>query len=427
MLRFRRAAAAGVCAAALLALPARAQDAPRNGIDLTALDTSVRPGDDFFRFVNGAWLRTAEIPADESAWGGFTMLRKSNRQRLRTLLDEAAARPGARGSLGQRVGDFYAAALDTTTINARGWSPLRPYLQQLGAVRTTPELIRFSAQHQSWVGGTILAVGVRPDAKRPGVNALGLGQGGLGLPDVPYYTRNDAATNALRMAYRRYLVRLLTLTGASQAQAEFDATEQLALEGQLARFQKDRTQLRDVVANYNKRAVAHIDRMHPHLMLGAYLRAAGLPADSIIVTNPAYLGKLDSLLGAVPTRTWQNHLRLGTLRAWAPTLSGEFRSAAFAYNGRAQQGLTQRPERWDEAVNTIDGTMGELLGQLYVDRYFPAAAKQRMTALVQDLKGAFRTRIEHLDWMSAPTKAQALQKLDGLRGDGGLPRHVEAL
>ncbi len=395
---------------------------PVRGLDLSGMDKSVNPREDFYRYVNGAWLKTAEIPASQTSWGSFNTLFDNNQKNLRVLLDAAAAdRKAAKGSLTQRVGDFYASGLDSVAIEKRGYEPVKPILAEIERLKSVDELLTYAAAHPLEGGATILGAGVGQDSKNPDTHIVNLRQTGTGLPEKDYYTKTDEATLKIRNAYVDYITTLFTLTGTPEAAARKQATDILALETKLAASHLSRIEQRDPIRQYNKFSQKDFAAKVPNLNLTARLAALRMSGDSLIVAHPAYYEALNALIQSEPLETWKAKLRFSALNGASPYLSSPFVKANFEYNGKTLSGQKVQQELWKRRASLTDGLMGELLGQLYVRDYFKPESKKRMDELVANLRTVFARRIEKLDWMSAETKAQALRKLAAFTPKVGYP------
>jgi predicted metalloendopeptidase len=413
---FRRASGRIVIGGGLALLSAAfapragAQSGRALGIDTTNFDRAVRPQDDFFRFVNGGWLKRAEIPSDASGWGAFQELRDRSRNALHTILDEASRSNAAAGTEERKVGDLYASYMDTARVEQLGIAPLRGELQRIAAIQSATDLPdAFAYFARLGVQGPA-GVFVGSDPRRSSVNVVLVSQSGLGMPDRDYYLRDDAKTKATRAAYGDYVARLLTL--ANQPDPAGAAGRIIALETALARPQWDRARSRDRNATYNKMSAAELAALTPSYSWPAYLRAAGLGAASdVVVRQPDYLRALDGIVAATPASTWREYLTFKLLDAYATELPAAFEQARFAFRDRTLSGQQQQAVRWKRAVNGVEGILGEPAGKLYVARYFKPEAKSRMDALVGNLRAAYQVGIDSLDWMSPTTKAQAQDKL----------------
>jgi predicted metalloendopeptidase len=429
----RRFAAGAVLAAAAvsaLAAPAGAQarDARRTvavpvsraargaaagtalGVDTTAFDRSVRPQDDFFRFVNGGWLARTEIPADRSSWGSFLELRERSSDALRTILEQAARSKAPAGSNERKLGDLYASYLDSAAVEAAGLGALKDEIARLGAIKGTADLPATFARLARMGVGTPVGVGVTQDPRNSEQYIVGVSQSGLGLPDRDYYLRPDPKLAAARAAYAQYITRVFTLAGVPDAQAA--AGRVIAFETALAEKQWDRARNRDRNATYNRMTVAELAALTPSYDWKAYLAAARLGgAQDVVVRQPDYLKAFDAVAASTPVGTWREYLTLKLLDAYADELPSAYATARFDFRGRTLSGLKEQSVRWKRAVQEVEGAMGDAAGQIYVQRYFAPAAKARMDALVANLREAYRVGIDSLAWMSPATKAEAQQKL----------------
>lgn len=375
------------------------------------MDSSVKPGDNFFLYANGRWVRQAEIPAIESGVGSFLELRNRTRAHLRNILDSLSKGGQTPGSIEQKVGDFYASGMDSATIEKRGYDPVKPYLQQIDAIKDVPGILQFIAAQQQEGDGIILGQYVAADDKNSSMNIPVYFQTGLGLPDRDYYFKNDAANAATVQAYLQYVKKLFTLTGDDSVTAIKKAGEVFALEKQLAGSHRTNVELRDPQTNYHKMAVKDLDKSMPVIGWSSLLNSVGVKTDSVNVAQPGYYAKLNELLKTVPIDTWKTYLRFHVLNGAAPALSSDFVNAHFEYAGKALSGQQQLKPRWQRMSDNTDANLGEALGQLYVKRYFTDAAKKRMLELVGNLQTAFEARINKLDWMSDSTKQKAKEKL----------------
>jgi putative endopeptidase len=391
-----------------------------DGLDRSGFDPAVRPQDDLFRAVNGGWLQATEIPADKADFGSFVQLRDLSDARVRALVDELARQPHAPGSVEQKVGDFYASYLDTAAIDKAGLAPVKPLLAEIDAIRTKGQLARWMGQAQGRIG-TPVQLDVLPDFKQPTVNRAITWQGGLGLPDRDYYLKKDDARLALaKAAYETYLKTLATLAGLKPAAAS--AARVLALEQRIAELHWDKVDNRDPVKIYNPGTVAELARSAPGLDWAAFLKAAGLPAiDRLSNSQPSATAGIAALIASVPLADWKLYFKLHTLDEAAPVLPAAFRDARFAFRGTALTGAKEPKPRWQQAVNELDGALGEAVGELYVARHFPADHKARMQALVSNLLASYRDSIDGLRWMSPATQAQAQDKLSKYTTKIGYP------
>ena len=390
--------------------------------DKTGMDSSVSPGDNFYDYVNGGWVKHATIPADQSRWGSFDSLRQENIKKLKTILEESAAKKDLKkGTLEQKAGDFYASGMDTAAIEKVGYAPLKPMLAKIEAVKNYQELITLLANSAKDGDGDLLALYVSSDQKNSSVNILNAYQTGTSLPEKGYYTRNDSVTANLRQQLVNHAAKYFVLTGEDSVQAAKDAADVLKLETKIAQSHSTPVELRDPVKNYHKMAVTEVQKLAPNIPWSAALAQMGFnKVDSINVSQPEYLKALSSLLASEPISVWKNKVRFDYIASNAEALSKSFRDEDFRY-GQFFSGEKTQKERWKTMVSLSDQNLKDVLSQLYVQKYFTPEAKRRMDSLVNNLQTVFRARIGKLSWMSDTTKQQALTKLNTILKKIGYP------
>jgi predicted metalloendopeptidase len=403
-----------------LAIPAAAQ-APRTlGIDTTAFDRSVRPQDDFFRFVNGGWIRRTPIPDDAARWGSFDELAERSRDAMRAVLEDAARSNAPAGSEERKVGDYYASFLDSARVESLGVAPLRAELARIASITSASDLPAVFA-HLARLGvARAIAVGVGSDQKNSAANAVYAGQSGLGLPDRDYYLKSGARMDSVRREYVAYTARLFTL--AELPDPAGAAERVLALETALAGRQWERTRTRDPNLTYNRMTVAQLAASAPHFAWTVYLDSLGVgAAREIIVQEPDYMSAVDSLVASTPIATWREYLASKLLDSYAYELSSPFVDARFHFRGTVLNGQQVLRARWKRGVQEVDGALGEAAGKLYIARNFKPEAKARMDELIRNLREAYRIGIDSLEWMTPETKARAQEKLAKLSVKIGYP------
>ncbi|NUN99184.1 MAG: M13 family metallopeptidase [Saprospiraceae bacterium] len=394
-------------------------------LDLAGRDTSVRAQDDFFTYANGAWFNQVEIPADQTGWGSFYTLYEENQKKTRLLLEEVAAAKAPKGSVEQKVGDYYAAAMDTMTIEKLGYDPIKSELAKVDAIKTVQDLLDFIATQEYNRGGAFIGINVYPDDRRSDINRLNLTQAGTGLPEKDYYFKKDGATKAIRDAYVKYMVEIFTLTGETdQAKAGQRAAAILKLETEIAKSHKSPVELRDPIANYHKYVVADLNKETPNINWTNFMSKMGIKTDTILVGQPAYYKSLSTLLKSTPIEVLKDKLRFSLVDDAANYLSSPFVHAKFNFY-KILTGQPELQERWKRAAAQTDNHLGELLGQLWVKKYFPPDAKARMLTMVNNLQIVYKKRIEQLDWMSPETKQKALAKLNAFLKKIGYPDQWE--
>ena len=392
----------------------------RKFIETGYMDSSVKPGDNFYLFVNGKWLKTATIPPTESGIGSFLDVYNGTKGHLRSILDSVSTVPQTKGSLEQKVGDFYASGMDSVTIEKRGYEPIKPYLQQVNNFTDAKSILQFEEQMQKENLSFIAALGIGADDKNSSMNIAAFYQTGLGLPDRDYYFKTDAATVAIQQAYKTYIQKVFMLTGDDSAAASKKVAVVYALEKQMAESHRTNVELRDPQSNYNKIAVAELDKKMPVFGWSSFLNNIGAKTDSVNVGQPAYYTKLNNLLKTTPVNTWKAYYKFHVINQAVPYLSSAFVNARFNYT-RILSGQQQIKPRWERMYRATDSYLGEALGQLYVKKYFTAEAKQRMVDLVSNLQKSLETHINNLDWMGADTKAKAKNKLYAFMKKIGFP------
>lgn len=407
---FLRSAAVAAVVAVVLATGVAARQTLGLGVDLSTFDRSVRPQDDFNKFVNGTWLKNTQIPADRSVWGAFAELGDKSDAAIAGILEELAKSPQKPGSTEQQVADLYASFMDTARIEALGTEPLGNEMKRIAAVTLPADLpALFGTMARAGVGGPF-ATFVGPDQKNSTTTIVSVNQGGLGMPDRDYYLRKEPNFEATRAAYLKYVSTMLSL--AKQPDPEGAAKRILDLETKLAEIQWDRTKNRDRDLTYNKMTVAELAKLTPGFDWNAYMKTAGLAkATEVIVRQPDYFTKLAAVLKETPLSTWKEKLTYGVLATYADELPQAFGDAQFEFRGKTLSGQQEQRPRPKRGIAEVEGAVGEPLGKLYVERHFKPEAKARMDQLVKNLLAAFKVGIDELEWMGPETKKEAQAKL----------------
>lgn len=387
-------------------------NAQKKYIDRKNMDESVRPGDNFFQYANGKWLRENPVPASKTRWGSFNILAEEANNALRKLLEGAVAHP-EKSRVHQLTGYFYKAAMDSASIEKNGYSPIIKDLAQIDQIANPKALLAHMIQlRKTGIASPLFGFFVGQDQKQVNKYILQLGQGGTTLPDRDYYLKNDNRSTNIRKAYLSYIKDMFQLAGTSDtAVASGYANSIMALETQLAAAQMSRVEMRDPQKTYNKFSITEFSANRKVLDWKDILLQFDVKGqDSLVVNNPSFLRITDSLLNVVPLDQWKAYLKWYVIRNAAPYLSNVFVQRNFEFN-KVLSGQKEITPRWQRMVNLVDGNLGELLGQLYVAGYFKPAAKSRMIELVGNLEKSFEERIKKLDWMSDVTKEKALIKL----------------
>jgi putative endopeptidase len=391
---------------------------PQSGISLSNIDHSVRPQDDLYQHVNGAWLNSTTIPDDRPLEGTFTALRDGAELAVKAIIEEAAAKGESATGVEQKVGGLYASFMDEEAAEAKGMDPVRRRLAEVQAVGSAEELAALMGRlFRSDVSG-LFSIYPAPDAGNPERILLYVGQGGLGLPDESYYREEKFA--AIVAAYGDYIAKLFNLAGIADA----DASSQriVALETALASHHWDNVTLRDPQKTYNLKTADEAAAIFP--LLDTWFQAARVDAaktSEIVVSTPDFFAGAAALLESESLEAWKEWLTLRVLSSAAPYLSSEFVSTNFDFYGTTLSGTPQNKERWKRGVAVVEAALGEAVGQIYVDRHFPAGHKARMETLVSNLIEAYRESISSLAWMGEDTKKEALKKLDAFRPKIGFP------
>jgi putative endopeptidase len=398
----------------------QSKDNDSKRVVIDGIDTTKKPGDDFFTYANGIWYDTAQIPASQTGVGSYSFLNFPQRIRLQGILDSVSRANNAPGSIEQKVGDFYASGMDTAAINKRGYEPIKPLLTRIDGVADLSSLLKLIIEEQKVGDGSIIGFYVGPDDKHSTVNIAQFYQTGIGLPEREYYFKTDSSTIKIQKAYKTYLSKLFQLTGTDAATAEKNANTVYDIEKQLAASHRTNVELRDVKANYNKLPVAALVKRHPNIGWTTLLNELGVKADSVNVGQPAYYDKLNAMLKSVPLNDWKTYVKANALTSYSNFLSQPFVDASFEYT-KALTGQAVKKTRAEEMTQAVDRSLGHALAQLYVKKYFPEEAKKRMAVLVDNLEKAFEARVDRLDWMSDSTKAKAKEKLYAFTEKIGYP------
>jgi putative endopeptidase len=393
------------------------------GFDLANLDRSVPPCDNFFQFADGGWVKNNPIPPEYSRWGSFTILRNHNEDILRDILEEASKDKNATpGSNWQKVGDYYASCMDESQIEAAGLKPLEAEFKQIAEIKDTATLQAEVARLQRAGADAVFGFGSEPDFKNSSQMIAAAGQGGLGLPDRDYYTRDSEKDKELREAYVQHVARIFKLLGDDEATAAAEAKTVLSIETTLAKASMQRVDLRDPDKVYHKMALASLHDLTPNLSWENFFKEIGAPSVSEIdINQPDFFKEVNAALVSIPLADWKTYLRWHLVHSVAPALPEKFVEENFDFYNRTLEGQKEMLPRWRRCVQSTDRQLGEALGQFYVQRAFPPEAKARALEMVRNLMAALREDLSTLDWMSAATRAQAIKKLDAMQLKIGYP------
>ncbi len=418
-----QAPAAAPAEAAPVAAPAPKPELGTFGFDEAGMDRNANPGNDFVEYASGTYLKTLQIPEDRAAYGMFTKLDDLSRERTREIIEAAAAAKGAAGSETQKVGDYFASFMDEATIEAKGAAPLQADLAPFQNAKNKAEFARALGNSLKGFGPGLFPFFVNQDAKAPDTYIPYFFQAGLGLPDRDYYLVNNPQYVETRAKYLEHAAKMLTLAGVPADKAAAKAKNIYEFERQLARVHWSRVESRDDDKTYNKWKKADFAKKAPGFDWNAYLTAAGLGnQDEFIVSQPSAFAGMARVIAGTPLTTLKDWAVLHTAKDAAPMLSKAFVDENFAFNGTVLSGQPQIQPRWKRGVNAVNAAMGEAVGQLYVDKYFPPEAKAKMDELVRNIITAMDSRLANLTWMAPETKEKARAKLASFTPKIGYPK-----
>jgi len=393
------------------------------GINLEYMDKTVKPSDDFFRFVNGNWLDKNEIPADRTRWGSFDELREKTDKDMMLILKEALNNPSYTAETDQgKALNLYRTIMDTVTRNKQGIKPLKPYLEKINAVKDVADLKKLLIEMETQGGVGFFGVGVGTDAKNSNRNVVNVGLGSLGLPDRDYYVSGDKDSKEKREKYHAHIIKMMSYLGEKPAQAIATADRVLTLEIAMATPRLDRVERRDRRKTYNPMTIAELQNLTPTINWNEYLQGVGLPiVDTIIVSQPRYMTALETIFKENKVEDWKAYMRWTLLNRYAGLLSTEIGNANWQFYGKTLTGaIKQRP--FDErALQSVNGSFGEALGKIYVEKMFPPEAKEKARKMIDNLFLAYENRINNLPWMAKSTKDNAIAKLKKFNVKIGYP------
>jgi putative endopeptidase len=394
-----------------------------NKPDLLAshLDTTVKPGDDFFTYANGFWFKNNPIPNSESGWGIFSLVDQENKERIKKISQEASATSGKKGSSAQLIGDFFSSGMDSIGIEKRGAAAIGPQMAIVDNIATPKDVIVAMGKLANYGVACVFDLSIYADLKNSDKNMVYLSQGGLGMADKSYYFDNDAQTKSVRAAYPGYIAKLLQLSGADSATAAARAQQVLSLETKMAAIHKPIEEVREAEKNYYKMSKADFQKTTIGMDWTTYFTELGIKEDSVIACQPKYLAAVGPLLAGTPIDVWKAYLRFHLVRNMAPYLSDGFVKADFAFNGDLQGGAKEIKDRWKRVLDAQEDALGDALGQLYVKEYFSENAKKRYLKITNAVVDAYREHILTLDWMGDSTKQKAVAKLSSITKKVGYP------
>ncbi|MBK5277394.1 MAG: M13 family metallopeptidase [Bacteroidia bacterium] len=393
-----------------------------SGLELSNMDTTIRPQDDFFRFVNGNWINRTAIPSDRGSWGSFNELAELNNKTVLDVLKRAGENPKyTEGTDQRKAADFFSIGMDSSLAETAGMKPLEPTLKTIEAIQNKSELQAYLVEQELEGGGAFFSFQVFPDLKNSKKMAAYLGSGGIGLPERDYYLKSDEKSKETREKYKEHVSRMLVLIGQDASSAKKSAESIVAIESQLAKATLTKEESRDPVKQYNKKSIPELSVLAPSINWESYFQSIGVGEDSIIVTEPVFMKGFESVLNSYGWNDIKVYLKWTALRGSAPFLNHEVVQESFDFNSKYMRGVDQMRPRWKRVLNTTDVFLGEAIGKLYVDENFPPEAKRKALEMVENIKFAFADRIKNVDWMSDSTKKASLKKLSTFNVKIGYP------
>ena len=418
-----RLSVAALAVASFLSLASAQQTSvakPEPALDVTSMDRSIDPCVDFFAYSCGGWIKNNPIPPDQSSWDTYSRMQDENVGRLRGILESASANDPKRNAVEQKIGDYYASCTDEKAIEAKGAEPLKPEFDNIAKIGSKAEIAAVAA---AMIRDNVLfRFGSIQDFRNASEVIANADQGGLGLPDRDYYTKEDAKSQELRKSYVTHVQKMLELLGYPPATAATEADTVMRIETELAKGSMTRVERRDPKSLDHKMATAELEKLSPEFQWKVYFTKVGLPSlSSLNVSAPAFFKTLNETIEKESLPDWKTYLRWHLVHTNAAHLSSPFLNENFAFYGRTLQGQQQLKPRWKRCTEDVDDYLGEALGKAYVDKYFSPQAKQQALKIVKEIQTAMEQDINGLPWMSAATKQQALVKLHGMANKVGYP------
>ena len=401
-----------------------AQEPLKSGLNRADMNTSVRPQDDFYEYACGGWMKQHPLPAAYSRYGSFDMLQENNDKRINGILAELLKNSYAEGSIEQKLSDLYKLAMDSVRRNQEGVAPVMPIVKKMEAAKTLDALFAIQLEQAIYGSTNFFGAGLGADEKNASQNILSVYQGGLSLGQKEYYLDNDAATTKIREAFKKHVVKMFQFFGFSKSAATKKMKNIMAVETALAKVSKSRTELRDPEANYNKMTLAEFAKRYPQLRFEQLMNAEGIQSkyfQELVVGQPAFLDGLNKLLGEMKADVLRDNMEWGVIRGAANYLSDDVVAENFDFRGRVMAGRKENFPLWKRSTSQVERVMGEALGKIYTEKYFPESSKQRMIKLVKNLQIALGERIAAQDWMDDSTKVNALLKLNTFYVKVGYP------
>lgn len=409
---------------ASLSMMAMGQDGLQSGIDLTNLDRNVKPADDFFDFACGGWMKKHPLPAAYSRYGSFDQLAENNDKRINSILNDLKSKSYEAGTTERKLSDLYKLAIDSVRRNQLGVEPVMPIIRKMEAAKTVDDLFAIQLELVPVGDNEFFSFYIGADEKNAGWNILNIMQGGTTLGEKEYYLDTDSATASIREAYKKHVVRMFTLFGFSEQEAQKKMQNLLKIETELARLSKSNTELRDPQGNYHKMTLKEFTSKYPHTRIVEIMNAMGVKTDYIqqlVVGQTEFMAGADSLIASLTPAEYRDYMEWGQIMTSANYLSDDVVAAQFDFFGKTMTGRKENFPLWKRATSQVERMMGQALGKIYVEKYFPASSKERMKTLVHNLQLSLAERIQAQSWMSEDTKKNALDKLNAFYVKIGYP------
>ncbi|MBQ7420378.1 MAG: M13 family metallopeptidase [Prevotella sp.] len=408
----------GVCmmmALSSMSVALMAQPSLKSGIDLANLNQQAKAGDDFYEYACGGWMKNNPLPAAYSRYGSFDRLAEDNNKRINGILKELQENTYPEGSVEQKLSDLYKLAMDSARREQEGLAPAMGIIKKMETAKTVSQLFDIQLEMMPYGDAEFFHAYIGADEKNATQNILNVSQGGLTLGQKDYYLETDEATTKIREEYKSHIVRMFQLFGFKKAVAQKKMERIFKIELELAKISKSRTELRDPIANYNKMTLQEVETKYPHFQMEKQMNAKGIASQYIqemIVGQPAFMAGADRIFANITAAEYRDYMEWGVINSAAGMLTDEVRAASFDFFGKVMSGRKEDHPLWRRATNQVQGVMGEALGKIYVEKYFPASSKERMKTLVENLRIALGERIAAQDWMDDSTKVNALLKLN---------------
>ena len=389
--------------------------------DISQIDSTVHPCEDFEHYAVGNWLKNNPVPESESRWGSFSVLDESNKEKIKAIIKEATNANGKKGSYEQQVGDFYASAMDSTKADELGIKPIEPLMAQIDAVTNVQELVETMTKMRRAGSGSIFSYYVHIDSKNSTQHITYVGQGGLGLPDRGYYTPKDERGEMILNEYEKHIAALFKLAGEDDETAAANAKSVVELESILAKNSMDKTVARNPELTYNKMTLDELQKLNTAIDWRSFFESAGIKGiDEVVVRHTEYIQKLDMAFKK-PINTWKTYMKWHLLNDMASNLSSDFEQQKFDFYATTMRGTKQMKPRWKRALEKCDATVGEQLGKLFVEKHFPEESKQQVLDMIANINEVFKERVKELEWMGDSTKMKAMEKLSKFTYKIGYP------